>query len=105
MKQLLYLILLSVLISCASQNNIVVDEASAIRIAEEALFLSMGKDELESLQPFRAILRDNRVWEVFPRDIAEFGGLLPIVYIKKNNGKVVKVSRGGDIPREAMPVK
>lgn len=91
--------------SCILRKHIVNDEASAIKIAEETLLSSMDKDELESLKPFRAILRHNEIWEVFPRDIAEFSGLLPIVYIKKKNGRVINVSEGGDVPKEAMPVK
>jgi len=103
--KVLKFIVIFIFVSCASHKNAVVDETAVIKIAERKLLSSMDREELESLQPFRAILRENNVWEVFPRDIAEFGGSIPIVYIKKKNGKVIKVTRGGNIPKEAMPIE
>ena len=104
MKQLLYLILLSVLISCASRKNIAVDGASAIKISQDTLSIVLDLAELESFRPFKAVLvNGGKVWQVYPRDIIEFGGRLPVLYVKKKDGKIKDITWGeGDIPEEAL---
>lgn len=97
-RNLLMFFCFQLLLSCSSTQHNVTDEASVIKIAEQELLSSMKKDDLEDLQPFKAVLIEDNTWKVYPRDIAELGRRPPVVYINKKNGKVEKVLWGeGDI--------
>ena len=96
-RKILYIVFLVLfMFSCASRSKEVLDKESAAKIAREALAKSMTQDEIANWEPLEAILIDGKLWQVYPKDILEFGGLVPLIYIKKKNGKVKSISWDGD---------
>lgn len=82
MRRVVSLLVLLVLISCTSHKQIVSDAVSAVKITEKTLCKTMDSDELESFQPFKAVLiEDRKMWQVYPQNILEYGGLVPVVYV------------------------
>ena len=79
--------------SIKPSQGYVPDEATAVKIAEAVLIPVFGKEKIAEEQPFLAKLK-NDIWYVEGSLKPGWKGGVAEIEISKDNGRVLRVSRG-----------
>ena len=91
---IIFTLLITLLLSCKAANNekynYVPDEKTAIEVGKSVLLPFFG-DDLKDFLPLKATLLQDKIWRVEPVNALEFGGVVPIVEIRRTDSKIVKL--------------
>jgi len=85
------LVLVSAAVACYAKGQPVLDEASAVKVAENVLVTTYGRKQVESERPYTATLSGN-VWVVYGYLPPGWVGGVAVVKIDKRNGRILSVT-------------